>query len=400
MSRKYRAPGLVLIEHEFEVPLDHARPDGAKLAVFAREVAAPDGLERPYLVFFQGGPGHEAARPLKRDDPTWLKRALEDYRVLMLDQRGTGRSTPVGVLPGSPEDQAGYLRHFRADAIVADAEAIRRQLAVEQWSVLGQSFGGLCVCTYLSFHPQGLREAFVTGGLAPLDVHIDDVYRATYELTRRKGSAYFDRYPEDRERLRALEEAEPILPSGDRLTPRRVRQLGHVLGMSDGFERLHHLLELPFDSPAFLRDVEAAYPFARNPLYAILHEACWANGFATQWSAERLLPDDLELTGEHVFSWMFEDYGALRPLADAARILAEEPWPPLYEPERLRANEVPAAAVIYADDMYVPRQFSEQTGAAIRGLRPWITNEYEHDGLRADGERVLGRLIALARDQA
>jgi len=38
--------------------------------------------------------------------------------------------------------------------------------------------------------------------------------------------------------------------------------------------------------------------------------------------------------------------------------------------------------------------------AAIRGLRPWITNEFVHNGLRADGERVLGRLIDMARGRA
>jgi hypothetical protein len=32
-------------------------------------------------------------------------------------------------------------------------------------------------------------------------------------------------------------------------------------------------------------------------------------------------------------------------------------------------------------------------------MRPWLTNEYEHNGLRADGESVLGRLIDLARDR-
>jgi hypothetical protein len=33
----------------------------------------------------------------------------------------------------------------------------------------------------------------------------------------------------------------------------------------------------------------------------------------------------------------------------------------------------------------------------IRGLRPWITNEYQHNGLRVDGARILGRLLDLAR---
>ena len=58
--------------------------------MFTREVAAPDGLDKPYLVFLQGGPGFEATRPTS--PPTgWLKRALLDYRVLLLDQRGPGR---------------------------------------------------------------------------------------------------------------------------------------------------------------------------------------------------------------------------------------------------------------------------------------------------------------------
>ena len=47
--------------------------------------------------------------------------------------------------------------------------------------------------------------------------------------------------------------------------------------------------------------------------------------------------------------------------------------------------------------MYVERAFSEETAARIRGIRTWITNEYQHNGLRADGERILGRLIDLAR---
>ena len=61
---------------------------------------------------------------------------------------------------------------------------------------------------------------------------------------------------------------------------------------------------------------------------------------------------------------------------------------------------MPVAATIYVNDLYVERAFAEETAGAIRGLRPWITNEFEHNGLRADGERVLDRLIALLRDRA
>ena len=65
MPASYATPGLVLTEHELEVPLDHANPDAETITVFAREVAAPDGRDRPLLVFLQGGPGSEAPRPTR-----------------------------------------------------------------------------------------------------------------------------------------------------------------------------------------------------------------------------------------------------------------------------------------------------------------------------------------------
>jgi hypothetical protein len=102
------------------------------------------------------------------------------------------------------------------------------------------------------------------------------------------------------------------------------------------------------------------------------------------------------LTGEHIFPWMFRD-SALEPLRETAELLAAHEWPALYDLEQLRANEVPAAAVVYAEDPYVERVFSEQTAATVPGLRVWLTSEYDHDGLRRDGERILGRLLDLAR---
>jgi pimeloyl-ACP methyl ester carboxylesterase len=403
-------PGLQFVEHEFSIPLDHAQPDGERITVFAREVADLDGRDRPLLLFLQGGPGHEAARPTRNPSaPGWLDRALQDFRVLMLDQRGTGRSSPIGAgaLAGlDPDEQARYLTHFRADSIVRDAEWIRRALGVERWSVLGQSFGGMCVVSYLSIAPEGLREAFITGGLPPVGARIDDVYRATYARVLTACRRHYERFPGDRARVLALHERlvsdDLRLPSGDRLSSRRLRQLGAMLGMSAGSERLHYVLELPADSPAFLHDVDAQLSFARTPLYAVLHEACWADGGTTRWSAQRVLPGELEtepelFTGEHVYPWMFDEYAVLAPLRDAAHLLAEHDWPRLYDEDRLAANEVPVAAAIYAEDMYVERSFSEQTAAQIRGLRPWLTNELHHDGLRVDADRVLGRMIDLAR---
>ncbi len=382
--------GLRLTEHELEVPL-HPGSDET-LTVFAREVAAPDGGDRPFLVFLQGGPGFESPRPAG-SPVAWMSRALEDFRVLLLDQRGTGRS---GVAP----TDADRLRHFRADAIVRDCEALREHLGVDRWALLGQSFGGLCAYSYLSFHPDHLSEVFITGGIPVLGNRIEDVYRETYRLTAERTRRYFERYPADRPRLdRLLDRDDIVLPSGDRLTQGRVRALGRQLGMSDGAEHLHHLLELDPASPIFRHDVERASEFPRNPIYAALHDACWADGGATRWAAERVYDGEL-LTGEHMFRSLFDDIAEMTPFRDAVLELAEYEWPRLYDEEQLAGNEVPCAAAVYANDMYLPRVFSEETAARTKGMRIWLTNEYEHNGLRIDGERVLDRLIKLARDRA
>jgi pimeloyl-ACP methyl ester carboxylesterase len=407
MAVIHRIPGLVVTEHEFRVPLDHARPEGDQLTVFAREVADPDGLDKPFLVFLQGGPGFEAPRPTGDPKaPGWVDRALRDFRVLLLDQRGTGRSSAVGPLRDmTPAQQAAYLAHFRADAIVADAEWIRNALDVERWSVLGQSFGGFCVTRHFSAAPEGLREAFITGGLPAFEVPVDEVYATTFALAIDRSRRYYERYPEDRPRVRALHDARLRLPSGDELTPLRVRQLGLPLGMSDGAESLHYLLELPFDSPAFLHDVDDPLSFGRDPIYSLLQEACWADGVATGWAAARVLPDAYErepelFFGEHMLPSLFDEYAALAPLRDAAALLAQHQWPRLYDFDVLAANEVPASAAIYAEDLYVPMEYSRASADRIRGLKPWITNEHQHNGLRADGAAVLGRLMDLARGRA
>ncbi len=375
-------PGLFVAEHEFDVPLDYGS-SGETITVFAREVADPDGRDKPWLVYLQGGPGFESPRPTGNPrGPAWLDRALQDFRVLLLDQRGTGRSSPV-----TGHESVEYLTQFRADNIVRDCEFIRERLDSPPWSVLGQSYGGITTLTYLSFAPQGLREAFITGGVPGIGVHADDVFSATWKRIETRTRRYFERYPEDRARMLALLDTE-----GD-----RIRSLGNWLGMSDGFERVHYVLELPPDSPAFIHDARDPLGIERNPIYGLLHEACWADGFATHWSAQRTQPElpPEHFTSEHIFPWMFE--GPLRATADA---LAVFEWPRLFDDDVLSRNAVPVAAAIYTDDLYLERRFSEQTVERFPNFHAWITSEYDHNGLRVDGDRILSRLIDLARGRA
>ena len=427
----YRQPGTVLTDHHFSVPLDHGKPDGARIGVFAREVVAAakagSAGRLPWLVFLQGGPGLAAQRPVGRS--TWLDRALDDYRVLLLDQRGTGRSAPVTARSlarlGTPAAQAEYLACFRADSIVLDCELIRRELCGDRpWSVLGQSFGGFCAVTYLSFAPHGMAEALITGGLPGLHTRAEDVYRHTYATVAARNAAHYERYPMDTGRAREIAgyiAAHDVrLPGGGRLTVEALQAIGGMLGSSTGSHELHYLLEDPFDgdgglSDAFLCDIAERTGFARAPLYAVLHEACYAQGTATRWAAQRVRAEfpgfdpagavdgaaPLLFTGEMIYPWMFGLDPSLTPLWEAAQLLAErDGWPPLYDPARLAANEVPAAAAVYHDDMYVPAPLSLRTAEAIRGLRPWVTSEYQHDALRVSGGRVLDRLLAMNRGEA
>jgi pimeloyl-ACP methyl ester carboxylesterase len=422
----HRLPGLVLTEHVFELPHDHATPDGPTIEVFAREVSRPGAPEgQPFLVFLQGGPGFCAPRPTERRG--WIGRALEDYRLLLVDQRGTGRSTAVDgprlAAVGDAAAQASYLRHFRSDSVVRDCEAIRHQLGVGPWSVLGQSYGGFCVLRYLSAAPEGLSEAFITGGIPPLRAEARDIYRRTYELCKLKNRLYYERYPEDVQRIRDiadhLSSRAVHLPGGDPFSVRRLQTLGLQLGFSDGFEVVHYLVEDAFTrgpsglelSHGFMRGVQNAQSWDTNPIFSVLHEACYTQGTASGWAAESLRAEHPEfgldqdgplyLTGEMIYPWLFEEVGELRPLHDVAHLLAEtEEWPVLYDPAALRQNEVPAAAAVYANDMYVEREYSMETAAAVPGLQTWLTDEYEHNGLRADGARVLGRLIDMGRGEA
>ncbi|MFM7295180.1 MAG: alpha/beta fold hydrolase [Burkholderiales bacterium] len=418
-------PGLKLRSHWFDLPLDYARPDKT-IQVFAREVVAPqkESAHLPYLVFFQGGPGSGSPRPT--GNTGWIKRALQDYRVLLLDQRGTGLSSPITAqsmahLPNAAA-QAEYLTHFRADNIVRDAEAIRNALCGDTpWSILGQSYGGFCSMRYLSAAPHGLREVFITGGIPSLTRPTDDVYRNTYRRVIAKNAKYYERYPQDVARVcelvAYLRQNDVPMPSGGRLTAQRFLQLGLALGMSDGYEAIHYLLEEAWIARAdsrmerelnwnFLVHLEHQQSFDTNPIFSLMQEACYTQQAASNWSAERLLnefpefslerKDCVLFTGEMIYPWMFDTYPQLKPLKGAADILARKTdWPMLYDIEVLKHNKVPVAAAVYYDDMYVPREFSEETATVVPNMRLWHTNEYEHNGLRADGEKVLGRLIAM-----
>lgn len=244
---EYTIPGLNVRDHRVTVPLDWARPEGATIEVFAREVVDPARKDEalPLLCFLQGGPGGKSPRPTK-SSPAWLAKALKTHRVILPDQRGTGRSTPVdaATIAGfDGEAGADYLACFRADSIVDDLEHLRKTVfGGARWQTLGQSYGGFLTLTYLSRAPEGLSACYVAGGIPSLDPSAETVYRHTYPRVRAKNERFYKRYPDDRAlvaRIADFIDANDVrLPDGDRLSVRRLQSLGLDFGMGPGFENV------------------------------------------------------------------------------------------------------------------------------------------------------------------
>ncbi|KAG9155868.1 hypothetical protein Leryth_004117 [Lithospermum erythrorhizon] len=436
----YSVPDLRLRDHKFNVPLDYSVDfkSSQKITIFAREVVSVGKEERsmPYLLYLQGGPGFECPRPTEASG--WISRACEEYRVILMDQRGTGLSTPL--TPSSmsqlksAENLVEYLKHFRADNIVRDAEFIRKRIVPDAapWTVLGQSFGGFCAVTYLSFAPQGLKQVLLTGGIPPITggTTADAVYRVCFEQVKIQNMKYYKRFPQDlqivQELVNYLSESEGggvLLPSGGTLTPWGLQLLGlSGLGSSTGFERLHYMFERVFDpvivagekrqiSYYFLNAFDKWLGFDSNPLYALMHEVIYCQGDSSRWAAHRIRSENnsefdaikaakegrpVLFTGEMVFPWMFDEINALKPFKDAAHLLSEKKdWPQLYDIDALKNNKVPVAAAVYYEDMYVNFKLVMETASQIGELRLWITNEFMHSGLRDGGGQVLNHLLAM-----
>lgn len=411
ITAEYTVPGVHVRDHQVPVPLDWSTPDSAEgITLFARELVAPHQRNEtlPCLLYLQGGPGGKGPRPL--DTSGWLGPALKRYRVILMDQRGTGRSSRIegGQMAGfgSPELAVQYLMHFRADSIVADAEHLRRTVfGDEPWSTLGQSYGGFLTLTYLSQAPEGLKSCFVTGGLASLHPDAREVYRRTFPRVEAKNRLFYERYPHHVETVAniadGLNESDVFLPDGDKLSVRRFQALGLDFGMQQGFERMNWLLDEavaysdhPGRFPAsFLSQVMQRTSFGDNPLFAVMQESIYGHGVApsTGWAAGQELDEHpqfderqrpLLFTGEMIFPWMFNDIKALQPFAAAAEILAAKPeWSTLYDLDRLASNDVPVAAAIYFNDMYVDAPLSLRTAHEVGSMHAWVTSEFEHDGV-------------------
>ena len=112
-------------------------------AMYWEQSGNPRGIP---VVFLHGGPGAGATPTHRRFfDP-------QSYRIVIFDQRGAGRSTPLGALSDNT------TRH-----LVADMERLRLFLGIERWAVFGGSWGSTLALAYAEEHPQRCSGLILRG---------------------------------------------------------------------------------------------------------------------------------------------------------------------------------------------------------------------------------------------
>ena len=89
------------------MPLNYRERSGQNIEVFVRELRRERTDEKPYLLYLQGGPGFEVARPTALSG--WQECALEFLNILLMDQRGTGFGTPFEISMVSSTEMSRLL---------------------------------------------------------------------------------------------------------------------------------------------------------------------------------------------------------------------------------------------------------------------------------------------------
>jgi len=98
------------------------------------------------VVFLHGGPGAGANSTHRRFfDPAF-------YRIVIFDQRGSGRSQPLG-----------EVRDNTTPLLIEDMEILRRHLGIERWFVFGGSWGSTLALAYAEHHPERVRGLALRG---------------------------------------------------------------------------------------------------------------------------------------------------------------------------------------------------------------------------------------------
>jgi len=158
------------------VPLDYS---GRLPGTLKLQVATADNVDAPkgVLLFLTGGPGQDGVRTINRIANLRLPEVAKNYRIVMLDQRGTGQLGAINcpdlqAQVGSSDIEAptrdavaqcasilgNKAALYSTDQTVADFDQLRRALGVEKMVVDGVSYGSFTAARYAIAHPHNVSK--------------------------------------------------------------------------------------------------------------------------------------------------------------------------------------------------------------------------------------------------
>ncbi|GAA3541552.1 prolyl aminopeptidase [Amycolatopsis ultiminotia] len=169
--------------------------------IYCQDAGNPDG--KPVVVL-HGGPGSGIAPVARRHfDPA-------AYRIILFDQRGSGRSTPSAGDP-DPDLARNTLWH-----LVSDLELLRERLRIERWQLFGGSWGSTLALAYAQTHPTRVSELVLRGVFTVRRRELDWLYRGgAANLFPAEWDAFLAPLDE-RQREDPLEGYSELLHSADR----------------------------------------------------------------------------------------------------------------------------------------------------------------------------------------
>jgi pimeloyl-ACP methyl ester carboxylesterase len=291
-----RLPG---VEHDARCgvlrrPLDPARADGPQIDLHVAVLPAVARHKKPDpVLFFAGGPGQSAielAGPVER----LLGRFLNRRDVILIDQRGTGRSAPLtcgAEPPTRPLKEAldlarqarelaacrtalqalphGDLRQYTTSIAMADAEAVRRALGAGPVNVIGGSYGTRAALEYMRQFPASVRRA-VIDGVAPPDMALPGSFSPDAQAALEGLLAACEAEPACRGRYPGVRAQWRAVLAG---LPRELRVNHPVTGREETLtltrDMLVSLVRLPLYAPV----LASALPFAISEAAAGRHTA-------------------------------------------------------------------------------------------------------------------------------
>jgi pimeloyl-ACP methyl ester carboxylesterase len=183
------------------VPEDRSDANAPRIELAVAIVTAPDGSSEAPIIYLAGGPGGSGLDDYAADPDGWNYSFLQNRDLILLDQRGTGYSEPTLDCPeffevdtqDNPDalcyerliEEGINLAAYNTQENAADVAALRLALGIDEWDLLGISYGTRLALEVMRNHPEGVRAVILDSPFPPnADTPVDEVYSFTDALTQ------------------------------------------------------------------------------------------------------------------------------------------------------------------------------------------------------------------------